>query len=770
MKSWQAMFVNQRKNSRAFYLLLYLLLFEMQVVYSQTPVKDLDIFNAGYPRCFIFWTNTYPMSTNSSISATQLDATFMMLNGVCSPSTSWAKFNDFKKKHPEQFCYLFTAGSTASEFISEYDPYIRKNFYDGHWVYFAGTKITADLIGETTIIPVQNTGAFFTGEDVALCKLDENGKPDWNYVEHVKCNSINSANSTITVTRGMYGSTKKVFTGNSAWAAAHAQFDWGSGTGGKSWTINHSTTCPKNAQGKTIDDLLIEQFSALFLPGGTLENYDGLEFDLSYNLPSAVVVNDRGFDTNGDGIADNGIFNGKNEFGIGLNNFHERLRTALGDSILILGDGNQEKHQRSYGILNGFESEWWPKYGDGALRHWSNGINYTNFWKQNSRKPSLNYFNHKIGGENREDGLAIPYNLHRLVFAAAQFTDAVLTTHRTALPVQEPGNIYTIWDEFVKGKEKEKNWLGMPQAPAVRLALNKPDLLNGIGKFITSGFLNKFTGTGASFAIDKGAIKVTSTDGKPLKFTINAIPCSGIDLFLSFKMKGEMMAGYPVNYARYVLLNPTSGDIDPEFYVNQEWFNNCVSLRKVSGSSVNLVFEIDGSEPVWISDFTVHAHPDAIYRNFENGVVIANPSDHNYEFNLTEIRPGTELSRIMGSSLQDPMTNNGAIVGEKVTLGNRDALFLRKTGVVGANYLKKGTNSIPALYPNPTSDKVYLYEDIKNELTSFNLFTTSGVLMKTGNKTDADKGIYLGNLSSGVYLMEMEVGNKRQIRNKVFVE
>ncbi len=243
-----------------------------------------------------------------------------------------------------------------------------------------------------------------------------------------------------------------------------------------------------------------------------------------------------------------------------------------------------------------------------------------------------------------------------------------------------PG-IYPVWDEFVKGLDNQKNWLGMPLAPAVRLAQAQPDLLNGAGQKVTAEFLKSMQGAGlTSVNKEKGAIRISSSNGNPVRFTMTDVPCNGADLFISFNIKGDAMDDYPEDYTRSARLRSGSGAPDQSFHLNSKWFYTCLSFRRVTASSVNLSFELEGDEAVWISDFSVHAQPDAIYRDFENGLVLANPSDHDYEFDLAKIVPGVTLRRLKGSPMQDPEINNGWFVGEKVTLGPRDGLFLVKQG------------------------------------------------------------------------------------------
>ena len=84
----------------------------------------------------------------------------------------------------------------------------------------------------------------------------------------------------------------------------------------------------------------------------------------------------------------------------------------------------------------------------------------------------------------------------------------------------------------------------------------------------------------------------------------------------------------------------------------------------------------EGSEPLWISELSVHAHPDAIYREFENGLVLANPSPRPYTFELDKLFPGKQFRRIQATANQDTRTNNGTLVSNTITIRPKDALFL----------------------------------------------------------------------------------------------
>ena len=112
-------------------------------------------------------------------------------------------------------------------------------------------------------------------------------------------------------------------------------------------------------------------------------------------------------------------------------------------------------------------------------------------------------------------------------------------------------------------------------------------------------------------------------------------------------------------------------------WVNNRPFPAAFYFRDIRSASLDLNFKVEGNEPVIIHHLTAHAHPDAIYRLFENGLVLANPSAKPYTFDLQTLAPGRKFSRIQGSPTQDPGTNNGQPIGESVTIDPLDALFLR---------------------------------------------------------------------------------------------
>ena len=130
----------------------------------------------------------------------------------------------------------------------------------------------------------------------------------------------------------------------------------------------------------------------------------------------------------------------------------------------------------------------------------------------------------------------------------------------------------------------------------------------------------------------------------------------------------------------------TSADVPGEYtnpvrfmtWANSDWFQTGFYFDSVKSRSVDLEFEVEGAEDLWLKDLSVHASPDAIYRKFENGLVLANPSPREYEFDLGKLFPDQKFRRIRGTSRQDITTNNGSPVVQKIRLGPKDGLFLIK--------------------------------------------------------------------------------------------
>ncbi len=424
-------------------------------------LDQLTILGPNYPRVFYFRASEAACSVRRYPTYESWERNFDRLMGImgkCLDEECIGRmprnpefFTRFKLRHPKQVVLLHFNGNSR-------DPiFERENYFPGHWIYRRAVMITQDVPAASgqSVIKVAdarafraNTGRYHTSnDDIALFGI-KNGKHDWYHCEQVQLVAVDYAANTITVKRGCYGTKPLAFKAGQARAAAHAvEGPWGRHNN-RLWFYNYSTHCPKDKNGKTCSDVLVDGLARWFGKGGPLEAFDGIEFDVLFN-------GTRG-DTDGDGKEDNGLLNGRNNYGIGVVEFGKKLRARMGDDFIIQADGALGKgglgSQRCWEIFNGIESEGWPNLSDWEIGDWSGGLNRHFFWRQNAHKPAFSYINHKWvqsvpGRPGRTRQVDVPFSRHRLVFAAAQFYDSMICYSSAPRPPASTG--YTFWQRDV---------------------------------------------------------------------------------------------------------------------------------------------------------------------------------------------------------------------------------------------------------------------------------------------------------------------------------
>ena len=182
---------------------------------------------------------------------------------------------------------------------------------------------------------------------------------------------------------------------------------------------------------------------------------------------------------------------------------------------------------------------------------------------------------------------------------------------------------------------------------------------------------------------------MVAKDPKAKQFTVRltGIETTSPDLTIAITAHGEPMAREPVEMARMIRarLLPETADAAwtanlPEIAsrVNGTGFTSGFYFDGVPRGTAELEVTCESAEPVWITAITAHAYPDAMMREFEHGLVVANPSSHPFTFDLAKLCPGEHFRRFKGTPGQDPETNSGAPIGSSLTLSPKDALFLVK--------------------------------------------------------------------------------------------
>ncbi len=677
---------------------------------SRPPVEELDVLSAGYPRAFFF--RTVVARGVRDLDEADFVRAFSQLNGVMGASKSFRDptsptlenqyLTSLKAAHPHQMVSVMLSGQGRNPISMPLD-------FAGHWLYFAGTSLTVDIGAGDVVLPVADTSPFKTGigrfgrstDDIAICRRDEHGTIDWSTAEQVRLVEVDESDGSITVERGILGTTPTEYPVGSYLAPHGASGPWGSPDAQRAWFPNFATTCPGDPEdeGRSYTDVYVEEIPRFFAPGGALEAYDGAQFDVLVWNVWARDAADRDWDVDADGGSDDLIVDWQNVYGIGVSEFAEQLRRQPEmASRLITGDGHSRGNHRSIGVLNGVESEGFPSVGDLAMRDFSGGVNRMRFWdEERSHPPSFSYVMFKTG-EPDQPAVELPTSRVRLSLAAGPLLDCALTFFDE--PEPEEGEDVGIWDEIFMGRERKRNWLGYPLGETTDLAQDAPDLLAGEGVALSEDFISRWT----VWPIDRGSIEryrhpeygwcVKLTPAEPhgsdtgnVVFTYT--PQEGSELTVE---TGDVVAyadvwadTHPEYPARLIsmrysgLPHPELSRVTVSTWVNEVPFRAMGYWRDAGPSDVRfqLVVEpFEGSEPFFFRNLTFHNAVPAMYREFENGAVLANPSLHDFTFDLEARLPGRRYRRLLGSPNQDPVTNDGQTVGDRITLGERDAIFL----------------------------------------------------------------------------------------------
>jgi hypothetical protein len=612
-------------------------------------------------------------------------------------------YTRFKQEHPEQMVLLHFNGNAR-------DPeFQRGGFFAGHWLYTNGATVLSDVpddhygvsevgVSDTSLFTLYTGRYFDRGEDLGLCELDAEGRPNWHRSEQVQLVAIDKDKGTITIRRGCHGTKPIGFEGGRAYVAPHViEGPWNGRQNNLMWFYNYSTHCPRDSKGRTCADVLAAWLEETFGPRGPLAAYDGLEFDVLfsslYNHPYYYLqgIEPGGAkqpDCDGDGLGDMGIFDGLDTYGVGVLEFTRDLRRRMGEDRLILADAGWWHGQRSMEILNGIESEGLQIDEDGHAQ-WGHPLNTHLYWNQKGRDPHLSYILLTKRHPKMTDGAV------RIAMAAAVMSGSAIAVGTRAGGADRrfggpAGQTPEDWDELVKGGQSGPGWLGEPLGPVVRMAAQSPDLLCGAGDPPAEGLLEHLEVLDGKVSIEDRRLRIDSQDAALSARVRLSLPgLEGPDLLVSLKARGEAMEGYPREAQRLMFLTATrdgqpvvGGDVRygtkqrRHAYFLDDDFVNTFSWAELPEGGVDLDLAFETGRTVWIDHLKAHAAVDACYRVFENGLVLVNPSKRSFTFDVEAICPGKQFERIQGRPGQCPEHNNGLPVEGPIELGPNDAIFL----------------------------------------------------------------------------------------------
>jgi len=735
---------------------------------SPSPPAGLEIVTEGFPRVVNMRnesrlaTNYFPANYNFFRS---LDGVVMKpLNEEMPPTAGGNRpgwLDGYAASNPTKL-YLAHFNHYA------WQPVLMQevSLFPGHYFYREATVPTQDIQPSDTNIPIAHVsrilyvsqGTNIFNPHAIIVRTDANGERLWDQAEYIKILAVDTNTSVLTVQRNfMPWAPTPLPTwpadGHTQIAAAITEYDL-DGLGGK-FSINYSTNCPTDAQGRTATDVVLDYLAKEFSPTGRCARAHGIAFDAPFERPFSASKFLPDLNNNGSG-ADDAAENYES-YRLGYYMFLKRLRERMGTNFIMTADARSET-QRAVSLLNGMESEGFPYHvKDPYLTYWSSSFNQFAYWKRALTLPfDANYAHLKDTSGAFPVEADRPKNLTRLVLGGIVCNGAIATAAFLPNPTYAafPTNL---WDEGTRGVDMVHNWLGPPLGGIVRLATQTPDLFNGEGISLTSAFISQFNSPDATITKVGDYLRFRhngtpqSDDELDVNFVINKSLFTNRtgDLLLRFEIEADPRPGYEIfgDVPRNVFVRIYNSGINTSntaaelfAYAGAVPFAEVTfyyrdALPLVPDQNLRFTFRFEGLGDVRIRNITLHNAPDALLREFRHGVVLCNPSLQPFTFDLASLLPGRSFRRIRGQF--DPVVNDGSIVTDPaaVEVPVRDALFLIKDplsitttsplpeGVVSAAY----SVALTATGGTPP----YLWSLAGGSLPAGLLLTTNGVITGT---------------------------------------
>lgn len=561
--------------------------------------------------------------------------------------------------------------------------------FAGHWLYQAGALSTSAINANSTSIRVSDISRFSVNNFVVIYNAPAGS---FNNAEHAKVTNLNVATSTLTIERGFKSDATAHPRGSIV--AQHARgFN---NPSPRNWRFNLSTQSARDANNRTYG-----QFLPIWMGQNINRNLIG---ELSETVVSGILFDsDFSFlfdfedaDVNNDLIVDNGISpNGTNWWGLGMEQFYNRVRTQFPDFIISGGI----RDARGFDALNGTQFEGFP----GSFDFFSPDPEY------NSLASLLSSYS--INTRRRSNGPVHSHILSKTPSRVYPFgTNPALTTNRTfrfslGLTLLEDGyfgfrnsqDTRDVWfDEYAVditrgssnyGRAIESNqedeakirshlgWLGRPNGPRRRIYSDaefapQQAILSSMFNNNISGWEGQRVNVSLSTNIVRdgsGALRASNhTDGYQAE-----LGDAGIRGPLTQVTNGQNYTFvFSARSSEARVISASIGGHTERFLLQPGWQRYVMTFRSTETGNTRPRFNL-GRENSQVHIDTVHffeGNANIFRRDFNNGIVVINATPNRRTIPLN----GT-FRRIRGQ--QDSTFNNGAAVSN-LTLGAYDSAIL----------------------------------------------------------------------------------------------
>ena len=567
--------------------------------------------------------------------------------------------------------------------------------FAGHWVYHAGTTLAGTIDASTLIVSVADGTRINPGSYVVIYDAPAGS---FRNAEHALVKSVSGSRVTLS-TRGF----KSVARSHSAGAimAEHSLAESARGANtAEHWRYNQSSTCPTDANGRTIADAMRDWLVVNYNRDGSGNVFRGRLDGILLDADVWSISYYPRVDVNNDLVPDGGwsATSDVNYWGDGLDRFYQTLRNRFPDLLVVGG----YRSTRGFEHLSGTQMEGWPvsntqysatpeyKQIDGLLADQMVRLrevpeHFPAYTENLSKTPTRLYPN----------GVSPPPPSN----APFRFSLGTTLLHDGYYALQPtPLNPDPWYDEFaVDVNPKSPNygravasnpqnealtrmhggWLGMPLGARQRVyddASFSPDRsLIANGGLDTSAAVTGWAGSNVNIGLDpdesasgSGSLRVSTHlayASKPSSASVKTPRVSleaGVPYTLAFTAKAQQLRGVKVYVA----------GSSQAFLIPEYWVRRVVNFTASRTGTYAVNFQVGEEDiPIWIDEvYLFEGNTNVFRREFESGLVVVNATAQQRKVPLEK----TYL-RILGTG-QDSINNGGVITS--VTIEPYDAAFL----------------------------------------------------------------------------------------------
>ena len=599
---------------------------------------------------------------------------------------NWKYANRFAAEHPETMVLSTwrAASGMPKGTPDDGDPLgVSTISFPGHWVLSPGTTLAgAGINPASDVIRVASTDNMRRGPAL-LVETTPSGEKLWDRFEYVLIQRVDQEASTVEVRRQFNGSpAARVFPSGTTQLLPMPWDD----RNRKPYTdffFNLSEHCPRDANDQTAMDVLLQDMVGPLREGGPLDLIAGVDL-----ASGPLTVNPDLADYDLDGTVDD-----DSVYRRGVETFYKRIRNVIGqDGVLTT---SLDKEFAKY--INGVNQEGLANPDD-PWEHSTRTVNNVLSWEKFAQLPVV--------------GLALQQHMDREETLLRVQLQRLLSGYSVCLGMAadiETGSGSQALDEIkrielYKGDEAEPHWLGKAVGMS-RPATMTPNLLNGSND---DDKANDWATIVPSLGVKRGTIVA---DGDEMVLRPDEGDSAGyltLDLNFDLGEKSDFVVYMEAisdddQLLRKILLPKINVDVEHEAaraeITSKDYLPLGFYFRGASAGSVTVGLRFEHGGDVRFRNLSVHKAADSLACEFENGVVLVNPSKEDVSFNLNAIFPGRSGFHRLSASVpqgaadipdrylpqlrQAMELNNGARIGNNRSLSvpHRNAIFLVANGI-----------------------------------------------------------------------------------------